>query len=95
MLPRLLDENDLRGVIESMSGRVSIPNNARTVRWSVDLRYQPTAQDPMPQHGAGFLVRNAEHLERVADLADWLARRPRHEPAGEPALEQKFRQSHG
>ena len=33
----------------------STPNNSTHVRWSVDLRYQPTDQDPMPQHGAGFL----------------------------------------
>ena len=65
---------------------MSTPNNAKTVRWSVDLRYQPTDQDPMPQHGAGFLARSAEHPERVADLADWLALRPEHEPAGEPAM---------
>jgi phytanoyl-CoA hydroxylase len=52
------------------------------VRWSVDLRYQPTDQDPMPQHGAGFLARSQKFPERVATLADWLARRPEHEPAG-------------
>ena len=65
---------------------MSTPNNARTVRWSVDLRYQPTDQDPMPQHGAGFLARSARHPGRVANLADWLARRPEHAPAGERVL---------
>jgi ectoine hydroxylase-related dioxygenase (phytanoyl-CoA dioxygenase family) len=55
---------------------MSTPNNARTVRWSVDLRYQPTDQDPMPQHGAGFLARSHKHPERVATLEDWLASRP-------------------
>ncbi len=52
------------------------------VRWSVDLRYQPTDQDPMPQHGVGFLARSRKHPERVATLEDWLAERPEHEPAG-------------
>lgn len=56
----------------------STPNEADHVRWSVDLRYQPTDQDPMPQHGAGFLARSRRHPERVADLADWLAHRPEH-----------------
>ncbi|MBI1296873.1 hypothetical protein GC175_18115 [bacterium] len=54
---------------------MSTPNRARTVRWSVDLRYQPTDQDPMPQHGAGFLARSRRHPERVATLADWLEKR--------------------
>ncbi len=55
---------------------MSTPNNSDHVRWSVDLRYQPTDQDPMPQHGAGFLARSRRHSERVATLADWLAYRP-------------------
>lgn len=57
---------------------MSTPNNSTTVRWSVDLRYQPTDQDPMPQHGAGFLARSRAHPERVATLEDWRARRPEH-----------------
>lgn len=56
----------------------STPNNSDHVRWSVDLRYQPTDQDPMPQHGAGFLARSRTHPERVATLEDWLALRPEH-----------------
>ncbi len=60
---------------------MSTPNNSDAVRWSVDLRYQPTAQDPMPQHGAGFLARS-RHPERVATLADWLAERPEHPLCG-------------
>jgi ectoine hydroxylase-related dioxygenase (phytanoyl-CoA dioxygenase family) len=56
----------------------STPNNAAHVRWSVDLRYQPTDQDPMAQHGAGFLARSYLHPERVATLGDWLAGRPEH-----------------
>jgi len=51
------------------------------VRWSVDLRYQPTDQDPMPNHGVGFLARSALYPERVATKADWLAERPEHIPA--------------
>lgn len=58
----------------------STPNNSRNVRWSVDLRYQPTDQDPMPQHGIGFLARSRKHPERVADLEDWLQDRPEHPP---------------
>jgi phytanoyl-CoA hydroxylase len=54
----------------------STPNHTDHVRWSVDLRYQPTDQDPMSQHGAGFLARSRRHPERVATLEDWLAGRP-------------------
>lgn len=57
---------------------MSTPNNSQTVRWSVDLRYQPTDQDPMPQHGAGFLARSRLHPEQVATLEDWLAERLAH-----------------
>ena len=56
----------------------STPNNSNGVRWSVDLRYQPTDQDQMPQHGIGFLARSALYPERVAMLDDWLAERPEH-----------------
>ena len=58
----------------------STPNRSSHVRWSVDLRYQPTDQDPMPQHGAGFLVSSRKHPQRVATLEDWLAQRPEHGP---------------
>ncbi|MDF2960809.1 MAG: phytanoyl-CoA dioxygenase [Paenibacillus sp.] len=51
---------------------MSTPNNSNEVRWSVDLRYQPTDQDPMPQHGAGFLARSRKHPEKVATLEEWL-----------------------
>jgi phytanoyl-CoA hydroxylase len=57
---------------------MSTPNNSTHVRWSVDLRYQPTDQDPMLQHGAGFLARSRRHPNRVATLEDWLAERPEH-----------------
>lgn len=58
---------------------MSTPNNSTRVRWSVDLRYQPTDQDPMPEHGAGFLAHSRRHPERVATVEDWLAERPEHE----------------
>ena len=57
---------------------MSTPNLSSSVRWSVDLRYQPTDQDPMPQHGVGFLARSSKYPERVATLEDWLANRPEH-----------------
>ena len=54
---------------------MSTPNNSDHVRWSVDLRYQPTDQDPMPGLGAGFLARSHRFPEHTATLADWLAQR--------------------
>ncbi|MCD9020779.1 phytanoyl-CoA dioxygenase family protein [Cohnella silvisoli] len=57
---------------------MSTQNNSDEVRWSVDLRYQPTDQDPMPSHGAGFLARSYKFPEKVATLEDWLAERPEH-----------------
>ncbi len=56
----------------------STANNSNQVRWSVDLRYQPIDQDPMPQHGVGFLVRSRTHPDKVATLEDWIAERPEH-----------------
>ena len=58
---------------------MSTPNDSDHVRWSVDLRYQPTDQDPMREHGAGFLCRSTANPDRVADLEDWLAFRLEHE----------------
>jgi len=57
---------------------MSTPNRSETVRWSVDLRYQPTDQDPMPQHGAGFLARSAQFPGKVATLDDWMKELPEH-----------------
>lgn len=57
---------------------MSTPNNSQEVRWSVDLRYQPTDQDPMLDHGIGFLARSSLYPDRVATLEDWLAERPEH-----------------
>ncbi|PTY04162.1 hypothetical protein DB346_05065 [Verrucomicrobia bacterium LW23] len=54
---------------------MSTPNLSKGVRWSCDLRYQPTGQDPMSHLGAGFLVRSRQHPHRVAQLDDWLAKR--------------------
>ncbi len=60
---------------------MSTANNSDHVRWSVDLRYQPTDQDPMTKHGIGFLARSRLHPERVATRADWIAERTEHAPA--------------
>ncbi len=57
---------------------MSTPNKSNHIRWSVDLRYQPTDQDPMPEHGVGFLARSYKYPERVAALEDWLAYRSEH-----------------
>ena len=59
----------------------STANNSNHVRWSVDLRYQPVDQDPMPQHGAGFLARSRSRPGCVATLDDWLAGAGRSTPA--------------
>ena len=56
----------------------STPNTSDHVRWSVDLRYQPTDQDPMTQHGIGFLARSRQHPERVATVQDFLENRMEH-----------------
>jgi phytanoyl-CoA hydroxylase len=58
---------------------MSTPNLSDEVRWSVDLRYQPTDQDPMIAHGAGFLARSRLYPEKVATLEDWLENRPEHQ----------------
>lgn len=55
---------------------MSTPNLSDHVRWSVDLRYQPTDQDPMISHGVGFLARSRLYPQRVAALEDWLEQRP-------------------
>lgn len=57
----------------------STPNRSSHVRWSVDLRYQPTDQERMLAHGVGFLVRSRKFPARVATLEDWLAGRDEHE----------------
>ena len=64
----------------------SIPNRSNHVRWAIDLRYQPTSQDPMLTIGVGFLARSRRRPERVATLEDWLEERPvrRQYPPGDP-----------
>ncbi len=59
----------------------STGNNSDHVRWSVDLRYQPTDQDPMPQYGAGFLARSAQASGACREPRG-LARRPARGLAG-------------
>jgi ectoine hydroxylase-related dioxygenase (phytanoyl-CoA dioxygenase family) len=56
----------------------STANLSNHVRWSVDLRYQPVEQDPMPAYGAGFLARSRTRPGCVATEEDWLANRPEH-----------------
>jgi phytanoyl-CoA hydroxylase len=57
---------------------MSTPNLTEGVRWSVDLHYQPTDQDPMLNHGVGFLARSSKYPEKVAVLTDWLAEKSEH-----------------
>jgi phytanoyl-CoA hydroxylase len=57
---------------------MSTPNRSDHVRWSVDLRYQPTDQERMDEYGVGFLARSRKFPGKVADLEDWRANRPEH-----------------
>jgi phytanoyl-CoA hydroxylase len=41
--------------------------------------HQPTDQDPMLNHGVGFLARSYKHPEKAATLEDWLNKRPEHQ----------------
>lgn len=79
-IPLLVDAGDAI-LFNDRCIHMSEVNHSESVRWSLDLRYQPTDQDPMPEHGIGFLARSRRHPERVADLEDWLALRPEHIPA--------------
>jgi ectoine hydroxylase-related dioxygenase (phytanoyl-CoA dioxygenase family) len=54
---------------------MSTVNHSDHIRWSVDLRYQPTDQDPLLQHGTGFLARSHKNPHLVAKLEDWEANR--------------------
>jgi len=56
----------------------STPNLTDYVRWSVDLRYQPTEQQRMREYGVGFLARSRKTPERVAHVEDWLAGNDEH-----------------
>ena len=58
---------------------MSTPNLSKEIRWSCDLRYQPTDQDPMTEHGTGFLARSRKHPQDVATLEDWLCLRAEHQ----------------
>lgn len=58
---------------------MSTPNLSDHVRWSVDLRYQPTDQDPMREFGAGFLCRSEAHPDKIATEKDWMEYRESHE----------------
>ena len=56
----------------------STPNLSNHVRWSVDLRYQPTEQMRMREYGIGFLARSRKYPERVARVDDWMAGNDEH-----------------
>jgi ectoine hydroxylase-related dioxygenase (phytanoyl-CoA dioxygenase family) len=58
----------------------STPNLSKGVRWSVDLRYQPTEQQRMREYGVGFLARSRQHSDRVARVEDWLAGHDERQP---------------
>ena len=58
---------------------MSTPNLSAGIRWSCDLRYQPTDQDPMTSAGIGFLARSMMRPGAVATLEDWMEGRPEHE----------------
>ncbi len=60
-------------LIHSRTTHRSVANTSDVARWSLDLRYcdwrQPTGRPDIP----GFIVRSAEHPEKVAQSAqDWL-----------------------
>ena len=57
----------------------STPNLSQGIRWSVDLRYQPTEQQRMREYGVGFLARSRKNPERVAHVEDWLAGNDEHQ----------------
>ncbi len=50
----------------------SLDNNSDSIRWSLDLRYQPTGQPTGRSVFPGFVARSAAHPERVlTDPAGW------------------------
>ena len=59
-------------------------NQSDSVRWSLDLRHQPSDQDEMPSHGVGLLARSQRFPARVADREDWIALRTEHDAAPKP-----------
>ncbi len=73
-IPLLVDVGDII-LFNDRCIHMSKVNRSDAVRWSLDLRYQPTDQDPMLNHGIGFLARSQLHPERVATREDWLALR--------------------
>ncbi len=79
-IPLIAEKGDLV-LFNDRCVHMSTPNNSDEVRWSLDIRYQPTDQDPMPEHGIGFLARSRLYPERVATREDWLAGRTERVPA--------------
>ena len=74
-LPMLVNKGDVI-LFNDHCIHSSTPNRSNHVRWAIDLRYQPTSQDPMLTHGVGFLARSRKRPERVATVEDWLDERP-------------------
>ena len=73
-IPLLVDTGDIV-LFNDRCIHMSKVNHSDTVRWSLDLRYQPTDQDPMLGHGVGFLARSQLYPERVVTRDDWIALR--------------------
>lgn len=71
-IPLLVEAGDIV-LFNDRCIHMSKVNNSNSVRWSLDLRYQPTDQDEMPNHGVGFLARSKLFPEQVANKADWIA----------------------
>ncbi len=76
-VPVIVDAGDIV-LFNDRCIHMSEVNNSNSVRWSLDLRYQPTDQDEMPDLGVGFLARSKKHPRQVADKEDWVALRTHH-----------------
>ncbi len=85
-IPLLVDAGDIV-LFNDRCVHMSELNNSDSVRWSLDVRYQPTDQDQMPEHGVGFLARSKLFPEKVATVEDWLASRTERETRGSGLVE--------
>ncbi len=56
-----------------LTQHASLPNTSDRIRWSFDLRYQPTGQPTGRDEFPSFIARSAAHPARVLD--DWQALR--------------------
>ncbi len=50
----------------------ALPNNTDSVRWSLDLRYEPTAQATETGKQQGFIARSTEAPESETSYQDWM-----------------------